>query len=77
MSIGAFLRKWTFREPVLAWTGYWCAAALTVPFAVKWAIENSRTPEPRTPPSTREMLELIREQHRAAQQQQQQQPKAA
>ncbi|GBF88536.1 hypothetical protein Rsub_01251 [Raphidocelis subcapitata] len=68
MSLGAFLRKWTFREPVLCWTGYWCLAGLTVPFAVKWAVESSRTPEPKQPPSTREMLEFIRDQHRKQQQ---------
>ncbi|KAI8477451.1 MAG: hypothetical protein J3K34DRAFT_463164 [Monoraphidium minutum] len=70
MALGAFLRKWTFREPVLAWTAYWCLAGITVPFAVKWAVESSRTAAPRVPPTTREMIEFIREQH-------QQQQKAA
>jgi hypothetical protein len=30
-------------------------AGLTVPFAVKWAVESSRTPEPKQPPTTREV----------------------
>jgi hypothetical protein len=29
MGVGSFLRKWTFREPVLAWTAYWSIAGET------------------------------------------------
>jgi hypothetical protein len=39
---------------------------VTVPFAVKWAIESSNPAEPRHPPSTRELLERIRERNAAA-----------
>jgi len=65
MSIGATLRKWTFREPVLMWTFYITVGAFTIPFATKWAIEASSTRPVRHPPTTKEMIEAIHAQNAA------------
>jgi hypothetical protein len=58
-----WIAKWTFREPILAWTAYWTLAGVTLPFAVKAAIEHFNPPEAKQPPALKDMIEAIRAQH--------------